>query len=393
MRTRLLLALLCSAVLLAGCSSAVAGTATAPAVPSPGLLDTVDLADVDDDLTPRDAVALDDGSFLVLLAGDTRIGRGPGSALVELVPGADGLAVGTVTAGAPYAGGGFGAEVHVADDGTVVTVGPVLSGDGGDDEEALDVAFTVQAPGAEEPELRVLPADPQLGTADRATAVLSPDGRTLYAALRWYVVGGDEVTRLAAVDVATGTVTASADLQVAAPGGATVAGLALRPDGGLVALVTTYRAPGEGDSDAVLAEYDAGLRLVGAPVDVIGDGSEGHGHALQVLADGTAVVSLSTSGADHRLVTVRDGAVLAAHALPHLAAEVAVSPDGRVWLNLGDGDVHTVAPVDLATGEVGEQVILCEDRGAPTDLALSADGGILLASGVCAGADVAHLVG
>lgn len=376
-------------LLLTGCSSAVAGTATAPAAPSPGLLGSVDLAAVDDELTPRDVVALDDGSFLVLLTGDSSYGGEAGSALVELVPGGDGVTVGTVTAGAPYVGG---SEVHVADDGTVVAVGSVPVGDG--DDEQLDVALTVLAPGAERAEVRVLPADPELGTADRATAVLSPDGRTLYAALRWYVVGGDEVTRLVTVDVATGAVTVGADLQVTAPGGADVADLALGPDGGLTALVTTYRVPGEGDSDAVLVEYDAGLRLAGGPVDVIGDGSEGHGHALRVLDDGTAVVSLSTSGTDHRLVTVRDGAVEESHALPYIAAEVDVAPGSRrVWLNLGSAEVHTVAPLDVDTRELGRQVSLCSEGGAPLDLAVSADGGTLVASGVCAGEDVAHLVG
>ncbi len=388
-------ALIGSAVLLAGCSSAVAGTAGA-ADPAPALLGSVDLAEVDDELGVHDVAATPGGSFVALMTGSVLgVTDSPGGALVELVPGEDGLTVGTVTPAAPYVGGGLGSAVHVAGDGTLVAVGSVLSGDGSD-EDQWDVALSVLAPGAEE--VRVVPvaADPVHGTPDTSTSVLSADGRTLYAALHWDGADGD---RLAAIDVATGAVLATAEVQVTSPGGVSPDELALRPDGGVVALVQATREAGGRESGVLVAEYDAGLALVGQPVEVVPDRPRSNGHALAVLDDGTAVVSVSSGGGDHRLVTVRDGAVQESHALPGIAGDLAVAPGGqqvRVNVNLAE-EVVGVATVDLATGEVSDEVELCAEEGSPADVALSADGAAVVALASCRGTDDAdtspYLVG
>jgi hypothetical protein len=228
-------------------------------------------------------------------------------------------------------------------------------------------------------------ADPVLGTPDLGTGVLSPDGATLYAGLRYWV-DGRSVERLAEVDVATGEVRATGELQVPSPGETRVADLALHPDGGLVALVSTDRdAEGEVDG-VVLAEYDAGLRPLGAPVELVEE-EESTGYALQMLADGTVVVSLLVGDLDTgegRLVTVRDGAVAATAVLPGLGVDLVVEPgEDLAYLSHGrPGSAPAVVTVDLATGETVADVPLCAD-GYPAGLALGADGLAVLAGAVC----------
>ena len=394
MRTRRLsAALLGTAVLAAGCTSTVAGAA-APATPDSAgpltdVLGPVEIdAVIDEQLRVSDIAATPDGGFVVLMTGD--LGNNHRSALVELVPGDGGLTVGAVTEGAPFADLG---EVHVAPDGTVVALAPVLpepgdtgSGDGGREQ---DLALAVLAPGADEPNLVRIAADAELGTPDLGSGVLSPDGATLYASLRW-TVGGDTVNRLAAVDVVTGEVTASAPLQVETPGQATAYDVALRPDGGVAALVTTDRdAEGEVDG-VVLAEYDAHLRPVGDPVEVV-DEEESTGHALAVLPSGAVVVSLSVGDGDTaqpRLVTLRDGAVQSSAVLPGAAADLVAAPDGsHVYLSrdADSGDVEggvAVTTVDLATGAVVADVPLCPD-GYASPIALAADGLSVAVTAAC----------
>ncbi|PWW23505.1 hypothetical protein JD79_02679 [Geodermatophilus normandii] len=385
-------ALLGTAVLAAGCSSSVVGTAEhagpAGAGPLAELLAQVEVdAEVDGHVRLADVAATPDGGFVVLLTGD--LASNHRSVFVELVPGDGELAVGEVTEGPPAVDLG---EVHVASDGTVVALAPVVPADTSGEGREQDLALIVLEPGSDEPDLRRIAADPELGTPDLGTGVLSPDGGTLYASLRW-PVDGDTVNRLAAVDVATGEVTASAPLGVETPGTAIAYDVALRPDGGLAALVTTDRDP-EGDVDgAVLVQYDAGLQPLGDPVEVV-DEEESTGYALAVLPDGAVVVSVVAGEWDTgepRLVTVRDGAVQATTVLPGTGVDLAVEPGGQhVYLAHGrPGAGSGVATVDLATGGTVADVPTCAD-GSPDPLALAADGRTLAATAACHGDDDTH---
>ncbi|MGY1665917.1 hypothetical protein [Geodermatophilus sp. SYSU D00696] len=389
--TRLGTAALLSSVLVAGCSSTVAGSALpAGAGPFTEVLDRIDLADVDDQLDLYDVAATPDGSFVALLTGNLGTANRQGGALVELVPGDDGLTVGAVVEGAPYAGDGAGGDLYVADDGTVVAVGPVLAGDGSDDEDR-DLALTVLEPGAGRADVVHVAADPDLGTPDEATGALSPDGGTFYASLRWETREDTYVNRVAAIDVATGAVLASDQVRVPTDSVAVVDEMAVLPDGGVLALVqNTSDSAGE-VSGAQLVEYDAEMELVGEPVEVVPDASYDLGYTLDVLPDGTAVVTVvvGDDGDDFRLMTVRDGAVQDSAAIPGKPWDVAVDAAGRhAYVN------HTraenggaVATVDLATGEVVAGVVLCEELGTGSDLALAADGSSLAASAACPGVD------
>ncbi len=396
--------LVATALLTAACSSSVVGDAgpvlASSAGPLTEALATVEAdAGVEGHVRIADVAPTADGRFVVLLTGD--LGSNHRGVLVELVPDDGGLTVGTVTEGPAFADTG---EVHVADDGTVVALAPVLpeagdpgSGDGGREQ---DLALAVLAPGAGEPELVRIAADAELGTPDLGTGVLSPDGATLYASLRW-TVGDGTVNRLAEVDVATGEVRATGELGVPTPGQAVVRALALRPDGGLAALVGADRdAEGEVEG-VVLAQYDAGLRPLGGPVELVG-AEESRGFALEVLPDGGVLASVLEGDLDTGralLVTVRDGAVAVTAELTGPAGiDLAVAPGGEhVYVTSGSqGRGPAVATVDLGTGETVAEVPLCAD-GYPVGLAPAADGRTVLAGALCTdertARDLAVLVG
>ncbi|MGY1728100.1 hypothetical protein ACI79J_14115 [Geodermatophilus sp. SYSU D01062] len=392
--------LLASAVLASGCSTPVVGVAEpggpAAAGPLTEVLGRVEVdADVEGHVRLSDVAATPDGGFVVLMTGD--IGSNHRSVLVELIPGDGGLVVGQVTEGPPALDMG---EVHVAPDGTVVALVPIVPADTSGGGRELDLALAVLAPGSDEPDVRRLAADAELGTPDTGTAVLSPDGTTLHASLQWYV-DGDTVSRLATVDVATGEVTASASLQVETPGQAVARDVALRPDGGLAALVTVDR-DAEGDVDGVvLAQYDADLLPAGEPVELVEE-PESTGYALAVLADGTAVASVVAGEWDTgepRLVTVRDGAVTSTAVLPGSGTDLAVESGRRhVYLVHGRAeDGVGLTTVELATGEAVADIELCP-AGIPAPLALAADGRTVAATVACeqdenVHADLAVLVG
>jgi hypothetical protein len=193
------------------------------------------------------------------------------------------------------------------------------------------------------------------------------------------------VDRLAEVDVATGEVRATGELQVPSPGETRVADLALRPDGGLAALVSADRDAGGEVDGVVLAQYDAGLRPLGVPVELVEE-EESTGYALRVLGDGAVVASVLAGDLDTgegRLVTVRDGAVAATAVLPGLGVDLAVGPGvDSVYLAQGrPGGAASVLTVDVATGETVAEVTLCA-AGVPAGLALGADGRAL-AGAVC----------
>ncbi|MGY1669451.1 hypothetical protein [Geodermatophilus sp. SYSU D00710] len=381
-------ALLGTAVLAAGCSSAVAGaarvepTAAGPFTEEVGRVD-VDAA-TDDLLQVLDLAASPDGGFVALLTSEDP--TLPASAFLELVPGDGGLTAGAVTEGPPLVSDG---EVWVAPDGTAIAMAPVLlhPGDPGwaADPYGSDLVLTVLEPGADEPRVVPVAADPELGTPDLGTAVLSPDGTTLSAVLQWRV-DGVFASRLATVDVATGDVLASAPLRVDAGGWATEVAAAPHQDGGLAALVTV-RNHEDGDADdVVLARYDTDLQPVGEPVVLVGE-EVGTGHALAVLADGTVLASVYAGGYETGqalLLTVRDGVVGTSTVLPGPAPDLAVEPgEGHVHLSHGrPGSPVGVATVDLATGQVVADVPVCAD-GTPAPVALAADGRTLASGAGC----------
>ena len=226
---------------------------------------------------------------------------------------------------------------------------------------------------------------------DRAATALSPDGRTLYAALTLTDLGP---AQLLAVDLAAGTVTMTAPV---VPEG-TVTALAPRPDGGPAALVETE------DGRALLTSYDADLRPVGEPLDLVPDAPVGTPADLDVTADGTVVATVYVSDGRElgRLVSVVDGAVTSSVELDGVgdsALDVVVSPDGRsAWVPQADLSFPAeLVTVDLASGERVATVALCAGAAVLGDVApIGGDAG-LVATGSCVDGDgpqaTAFLVG
>ncbi|SFT67260.1 hypothetical protein SAMN05660657_02321 [Geodermatophilus amargosae] len=379
--------LLSSAVLLAGCSSTVAGrvvpTAAGPLTQEVGRVDAD--AELGHGLEARDVAATPDGGFVVLLTSEDPLEHS--SVLLELVPGdGGGLTAGTATEGGPIA---VADDVHVAPDGTVVSTGVVLIQPGDprrrEDPYGQDVVLAVLEPGADEPEVVPVGADPELDTPDTFSAVLSPDGETLHGVLQWSV-DGRFISRLAQVDVATGEIEASAPLGADDPGQAVEVQIALHPDGGLVALVTVDRDAAGGGEEVLVVRYDEDLQPVGEPVNVL-ERDLGIGFAVAVLPDGAVLASVLDGGwetGSARLVTVRDGAVQASTVLAGTAHGLVPEPAGsHVYLSHSwPGGGAGVATVDLATGAVVADVPLCE-FGSATPPALSADGRTLAAGAAC----------
>ena len=225
---------------------------------------------------------------------------------------------------------------------------------------------------------------------ERAATALSPDGRTLYAALTLPDAGP---AQLLAVDLAAGVVSRTAPV---VPGG-TVTALATRPDGGLAALV-------DSGGRALLTTYGADLRPVGEPVDLAPEAPVGVPADVDVTADGTVVATLHASDGRElgRLVTVVDGAVATSVELDGVgdsALAVAVSPDGgTAWVPQADLSFPAqLVTVDLATGERVSAVSLCDGAAVLGDVApLGGDAGIV-ATGSCVDGDgpqaTAFLVG
>jgi hypothetical protein len=225
---------------------------------------------------------------------------------------------------------------------------------------------------------------------DRAATALSADGRTLYAALALAAPGP---AQLLAVDLAAGVVTMTAPV---VPEG-TVAALAARPDGGVVALV-------EAEGRALVTAYDDDLRPVGEPVDVAPDASVGAPADVDVTADGTVVATAHVSDGRRlgRLVTVVGGAVATSVELDGVgdsALDVVLSPDGATaWVPQADLSYPAeLVTVDLASGERVATVALCAGAAVLGDVApVGADAG-LVATGSCVDGDgpqaTAFLVG
>jgi hypothetical protein len=403
--SRLAAALLGTAVLAAGCASTVTGTATSAAsppvttppasVPAPAAVDL----HAGDLLRLADVAATPDGDFLALLVADP--GSDARTTVVRLTPGDGGLTAGAVAEAPLFDHPG---ELLLAPDGSVVTLGtvPPEAGDpSGDLSDGPDLVLAVLPPGGTQAEVRAVGADPELGPPESGSGVLSADGATVYAALRW-TVDGETVTRLATVDVATGGITATAPLGVETPGLARAYDVTLLPDGGVAVLVTAHRDAERTVDHTLVVRLDADLRPVGAPVELVPD-EPNAGYALIALPDGTLVATVSVGidddggeDDDTRLVTVRDGAVQATTDLPGTALGLAVSPAGdRAFVTYhGDAergeDVAATATVDLASGEVVDDVFLCPD-GTAYENAVSADGRAVVVTAACYEDGVPHV--
>ncbi|WP_336031168.1 hypothetical protein [Geodermatophilus sp. FMUSA9-8] len=365
-------------LLIAGCTSSVTGTPTPVPQPvtasSPEAPGSVPIdPSADGELRVSDVAATPDGGLTALLIADS--GSDARSAFVRLVPGDGGLTVVAVAEATTFA---HPSELVVAPDGTVVALAsvPPEAGDVAlDGFDGPDLALAVLAPGSTQAELRQVAAVEGLGSPDSGNGVLSPDGATLVASLRW-TVDGETVTRLATVDVATGEVTSTAPLGVES---ATAFDLALRPGGGVAALVTVL----DGVDRTLLAEFDAALQPVRPPVELAAGGS---GYALAVRPDGTVVVSVSPPAGEAetaRLVVVRGDLVQTAAELPAVAIDLAVTADGAVHVSWTGADgAPTLATVDLVSGEVVGEVALCAS-GVAGPVGLSADGQAVLVTAAC----------
>jgi hypothetical protein len=225
---------------------------------------------------------------------------------------------------------------------------------------------------------------------ERAATALSPDGRTLFAALTLPDAGP---AQLLAVDVTSGVVSRTAPV---VPEG-TVTALATRPDGGLAALV-------DSGGRALITTYGADLRPVGEPLDLAPDAPVGIPAAVDVTADGTVVATAHVDDGRRlgRLVTVVDGAVATSAELDGVgdsALDVVVSPDGgTAWVPQADLSFPAeLLTIDLASGERVSAVSLCAGAAVLGDVApLDGDAGVV-ATGSCVDGDgpqaTAFLVG
>ncbi|MGY1726509.1 hypothetical protein ACI79J_06015 [Geodermatophilus sp. SYSU D01062] len=361
------------ALVLGGCTAAPDDTAAAAAPAAfDEVLGTVDLTDVAGEpaaeehrVAVLDVEALDDGRALVLLAGrDTR--------LVEVRPGDDAPEVGDVV---ELPALGRRSAVYALPDGGVLVVG---SDDRG------PALLTVRDGEVTEQRLG------RGGTV--GSSLLSADGATL-----WIGLGAREApddVRLLAVDVATGRVTRGVPLGATFGPAAWPQELLARPDGGVVAVVWD---PSRDAAPHWVARFDARLAPAGEPFG-IHEGTEEEvvrEASVGVLPDG-AVVVVSQYRDGSRSSVVRDG-VLDTKAGVDLIGEVPVVQAGpvagTVTLLLA-GSRPAVVTLDPVTGDVEEDLVLCEELALFADLGLSPDGTRGAAAGTCGDTEVvAVLVG
>lgn len=284
---------------------------------------------------------------------------------------------------------GFLAEIGTGDGGPTATTLLELPAVGDDAELAVldDGSFLVAATSPTAGyQLLTVPPDGQatvtgLGLRpERAATAVSADGALFYAAL---TLADADPGRLLAVDLAAGVVSRSAPV---VPGG-TVTALAVRPDGGLAALV-------DSGGRALLATYGADLRPVGEPVDLAPDAPVGVPADVDVTADGTAVatVYVADGGRLGRLVTVVDGAVATSVELDGVgdsALDVVVSPDGSsAWVPQADLSYPAeLITVELASGDRISAVPLCAGAAVLGDVEPLGGNAGLVATGTCVDGD------
>jgi hypothetical protein len=387
------LALLTAAVLLPGCTTTVVGTASpgagtpaassapesggpAPSMPtaeSAGPFDElrgqVSLSDTTGESSVLlDADGLSDGHVVAVL----HMGRDQGF-VVDLAPGPTGIEIADVLE-TPI-GSAF-ASLHAAPDDTVV-IDPGLSQD--------DAAYDVQVLDRGATQVESRPLDPPLEQSPTFhPSDLSPDGSTLFIGLAWPIEDAIP-SRVLAVDLATGAVTAEVELPDSLSESDVIADLRVRPDGGpTVNVLNDPNNDGEyEDARPVVLEFDADLRPLGDPVELLGPDEGGRTRAMAIAPDGTALVVLVGSAGDEhfvRVVRVADGGAedVADLDVPTMypPSDAAVDPDGRfLYLPHGDGEQWVLSTLDLDSGELVASIPLCPipEYGVVPIVVLAAD--------------------
>jgi hypothetical protein len=319
-----------------------------------------------------------DGRAHVLLTGDDEGGAG---ALAVVDPGAA-----EVTAGVALPPGSRADAVLPSGDGLVVAGAVSGTPDGFAlwDVDPATGAVTATRPVA-------VPAD----LDPRSTlAAATPGGQVVVAV----DLPGAGTPVLLVVDPATGAVTASAEVDLGEPGDGAeaveVTGLAVGPARIAVTVLVYDREAGPtGAHRAVLATTGADLVPDGPAVHLAPDTETSSVDDVALAADGTAYAAVNgRTAAGERVsavVAVPPGAGDARPVtdpredlLSGAVTDVAVA-DGVAWLLHEDAAAGTgLTRVDLATGEAGAPLPLCDDRAG--GLALAPDGAVLVA-GECHG--------
>ncbi|MGY1771902.1 hypothetical protein [Blastococcus sp. SYSU D00813] len=358
--TRLRLPALCAALLFAaGCTASPADDGDRPAGARPaadgGALDTVTgsltVPERGTLTTPEDAAVGPDGEPVLLFAVDADAG-GP---LVVVRPTAeDGWTEVVLDA---YDRRIWESGLDVAPDGTVVVAG--YSGDA--------VAVSRIAPDGTVGTVPVA-ADLPPDTGHVSATALSPDGATLYLAVQRV----DQPLRLLAVDAATGAVAADRVVPSTGQGLNRADAIAVAADGTVFVGLDTQTGP-DGEQTAELARFTPALEPAGT-VPLLPGTPAYDVRRLAVTPDGAAVLAVHDGVIGDEanvlaLVLVEPGATTATRVATVSEEQVidslAVDPEAR-YAYLGGlrqpigADAVTVTAVDLATGEVGPDVPLCD---------------------------------
>ncbi len=357
-----------SILLLAGCTASSSGSAGSSAAGTPstvadagdgGALDTV----TGSVAVPRlgtvtgaqDVAVGADGEPVLLVAVDLDAADTP---LAVVRPTADDGRGPVVLE--EYDGPVHGSGLDVAPDGTIVVSG--YSGDG--------IAVSRIAPdGSVSTVLVASDLRPELGNV--SGTALSPDGTLLYVAAHRV---GENALRLLAVDVATGAVVIERVVPSTGQGWSRAEAIAVSADGTVLVGLDTQLVP-DGDQNAALARFTPALEPAGV-VPLLPGGAASDVRELAVAPDGTAVLVFHDGRIRDEagvlvLAVVAPGASTAVRVATvseeHVVDVLAVDPRTRyAYLGGLRGPVgtqdETLTPVDLATGEVGPAVTLCEGR-------------------------------
>jgi hypothetical protein len=366
---------------LTGCGSAVAGTpnAGAPSVTGPFttvLASTPVFDSAGEDVGTLDATPFGHGGAYVVVPDDE---DDTGATLHAVPP--DGGGLGTVRETA-FRQIVYVDDLHATRDGRLVVVGQV---DPPDPEDEYSTFFGVAVL---DPETGEGPAYDLLddGYRDAARSVVSTDGRTLYALVA-VDLGDDEAIRLLSVDLDSGEITASRDLEPNPGEFGWPADLVLAPDGTVtVELEVSVESVTDDDASYVqLARFGPDLAPRGEPVAISDPADDFDASGLAVTADGTVfallqdysprIVALAPGESEPRLVVESDDYFY----------DLAVDPAGRFAYTIGGEDLPVA--VDLTSGEVGDPVQLCDDgEGIGVDgLGMGRGGGALVVVGYCRG--------
>jgi hypothetical protein len=373
-------AIAAAALLAGGCATSVAGEASPPPVESTGPLGQV--------LDEADLVTASErtGNVIVDTAGD---GDGGVHALVH-EPGEERP---STLVSVPADGDGFGEPsaidvpqvvsvdtVHATREGRVLVVGQV---DPEDSDSTMFGLLVIDPETGRGPAYDLLPADGEY--RDSTDTALSPDQNTLVALVQ-VDLGDTYDLRLLAVDVDSGEIRASRNLDDLLTEDSIGAGVAVAEDGTVVVAADIYDDPTDSDSSyPAVARFDADLEPRGDLVPLGEPGQEQEFEALGVTAEGTVVAHLR-DGYESLVLTLAPGSgepAVAVDSEDYLNALV-VEPAGR-WVHMlgDDGPVSA----NLETGEITDPVSLCGPEVDEVSFLLPAGDGSVLAQGYCSTED------